>query len=108
MFTRNYVEIVGHIGNVTVKEDGKKRVHLSVATSEVWKDGDEKKEKTLWHNITIFRPALVDFAEKYLAKGRYVRVEASLKPFEYEKDDTKHYGVDLIASQVDFLDKKPD
>ena len=55
-------------------QDGTKIVHLSVATSERWKDrqSGEPREKTEWHRVVIFNERLADVAERFLRKGAKV------------------------------------
>lgn len=78
--------------------------NFSVATSESWKDkgSGEKKEKTEWHRIVVWRE-LAELCSKYLAKGREVCIEGKLQTRTYEKDGQKHYATEVVAEKVVFL-----
>ena len=70
----NKVILVGNLGRdpeVRHTQDGTKIVHLSVATSERWRDrsSGENRERTEWHRVVIFNERLGEIAEKYLAQG---------------------------------------
>ena len=110
MFTKNHVELIGNIGSIDIEGDGdSKRAILSIATNESWTDNEGKKqERTNWTRCVVFRNTTVDFAEKYLAKGRYVHIVGSLRSNKYEKDGETRYSTDVIVSDVNPLDKKPE
>lgn len=111
MYTKNQVELIGNIGSINIEGEGdNRRAILSIATNEAWKGDDGKKqERTNWTRCVIFRKTTVDFADKYLDKGRYVRVEGSLRTNSYEKDGETRYSTDVIVSDVNPLDsKKPE
>ncbi len=58
------------------------RIHnLSVATSERWRDKDtgERREKTEWHQVVIWKQNLAEIAEKYLKKDSKVYLEGQLQ-----------------------------
>ncbi|MEP1314984.1 MAG: single-stranded DNA-binding protein, partial [Parasphingorhabdus sp.] len=80
----NKVIIVGNLGKdpeARTFSNGGKVCNFSVATSESWKDKQtgEKKEKTEWHNISVYNEALADICEKYLQKGSKVYLEGKLQ-----------------------------
>ena len=84
----NKVILVGNLGRdpeVRHTASGAKIVHLSVATSDVWKDKNgERQEKTEWHRVVIFNSNLADFAERTLKKGSKVYVEGSLQTRKFQ------------------------
>ena len=56
----NKVILVGNLGQdpeIRSTQDGREIASFSVATSDSWKDKNtgEKKDKTEWHRIVIFR-----------------------------------------------------
>ena len=79
----NKVTLVGNLGRdpeIRTTNSGQKIVHLSVATSDTWKDKNgERQEKTEWHRVVIFNTNLADFAERFLRKGSKVYVEGALQ-----------------------------
>ena len=100
----NKVIILGTLGadpKVSNTQSGKKIVNLSVATSESWKDKNsgEKKERTEWHHVVIYSPALADIAEKYLNKGSKVYLEGSLMTREWEDNNgNKKFTTEIVIS----------
>src|SRR6476620_182033 len=80
----NKVILVGHLGRdpeVRYTQNNQKIVHLSVATSERWKDrqSGDPRERTEWHRVVIFNENLADIAERYLRKGSPVYLEGMLQ-----------------------------
>lgn len=97
----NKVILVGNLGRdpeVRHTNSGTKIVHLSVATSDSWKDKStgERQEKTEWHRVVVFNTNLGDFAEKYLKKGSKVYVEGALQTRKY----TDSSGVEKYSTEV--------
>jgi single-strand DNA-binding protein len=84
----NKVILVGHLGRdpeVRASQLGK-IVHLSLATSERWKDRatGETKERTEWHRVVIFDEKIGEIAAKYLRKGSLVYVEGELRTRKWQ------------------------
>lgn len=82
---------------------------FSVATSTYRKGEDgERKEETEWHRITtIGRTAEV--AQTYLSKGSKVFIEGHLRTRKWENKDGKtQYSTDIVADNLQLLDKKSD
>lgn len=111
----NKAIIVGNLGKdpeIRTFGDGSKVCNFSVATSEAWKDKQtgEKKEKTEWHNISIFGP-LADIAEKFLRKGSKVYVEGKLETRKWQdQSGNDRYSTDIVlkgfGAKMEFLDKR--
>src|SRR5579875_2549975 len=85
----NKVILVGNLGKdpeVRTTQDGTKIVHLTLATSETWRDRNsgERKERTEWHRVVIFNDNLVKVAESYLKKGAKVYIEGALQTRKYQ------------------------
>lgn len=92
----NKVQIIGNLGkDLEVVSD--KVGKLSVATTESWKDGDERKERTEWHRVTVFGENFVKAIEKHAKKGRVVFIEGKLRTNSYEKDGQKHYSTEIVV-----------
>lgn len=103
----NKVIIVGNLGRspeLRYTADGTAVATMSVATSLDWKDKNtgEKKQKTEWHRIIVFRGA-AEACAKHLAKGRQVYVEGRLQTRQWEKDGQTHYITEIVANNVQFL-----
>lgn len=97
----NKVIIVGNVGRdpeCRTSQDGSKIVNLSIATSESWKDrsSGERKEKTEWHRVVIFNPALADVAERFVKKGSSVYVEGALQTRKW----TDQQGVEKYSTEI--------
>ena len=97
----NKVILVGNLGRdpeIRHMQDGSKVAHLSVATSERWRDkqSGESREKTEWHRVVIFNDRLAEVAEKYLRKGAKVYVEGALQTRKWAGND----GVEKYTTEV--------
>lgn len=81
MSSKNFVLLIGNVGNVDVKDigDGKKLVQVSLATSDGYKGKDgEWKENTEWHKCVFAIQNLVERAEK-ISKGDKIEVTGSIR-----------------------------
>ncbi|NCN83789.1 MAG: single-stranded DNA-binding protein [Sphingomonadales bacterium] len=111
----NKVIIVGNLGKdpeVRTFANGGKVCNFSVATSESWKDKQtgERKEKTEWHNISIYNEGLAGVAEKYLRKGSKVYLEGKLQTRKWQdQSGNDRYSTDVVLqgfdAKMEMLDK---
>lgn len=96
----NKVILVGNLGRdpeVRHTAAGAKIVHLSVATSDSWKDKNgDRQEKTEWHRVVIFNSNLADFAERNLKKGSKVYIEGALQTRKFQDAS----GQDKFSTEV--------
>ena len=98
----NKVILVGNLGRdpeVRRTGNGDPIVSFSVATAETWKDKatGERKERTEWHNVTIFNEALGKVAEQYCKKGTKVYLEGQLQTREdTDKDGNQRKATDVV------------
>ena len=98
----NKVILVGNLGKDPESrsfQNGGKVVSFSVATSENWKDksSGERKDKTEWHNVSIFSEGLARVAEQYLKKGSKVYLEGQLETRKWQdKDGNDRYTTDVV------------
>jgi single-strand DNA-binding protein len=97
----NKVILVGNLGKDPEARsfaNGGKVVSFSVATSENWKDRNsgERKEKTEWHNVSIFSEGLARVAEQYLKKGSKVYLEGQLETRKWQDQS----GNDRYTTEV--------
>ena len=103
----NKVIIVGNLGKdpeVRTFANGGKVCNFSVATSESWKDKStgERKEKTEWHNISIYNEGLAGVAEKYLRKGSKVYLEGKLQTRKWQdQSGNDRYSTDVVLQGFD-------
>lgn len=106
----NKITLIGHLGNnpeVRTFDNGGKVVNLRLATYEPYRDAKGKKvDNTQWHDLSAWGKT-AEFAEKYLAKGKYVVAEGRLVHRSYEdKDGNKRYATEVRVSDFMMLDKK--
>ena len=97
----NKVILVGNLGRdpeVRNTQAGDPIVHLSVATSESWKDREtgERRERTEWHRVVIFNTNLGRIAEQYLRKGSKVYLEGQLQTRKWQDQS----GQDRYSTEV--------
>ena len=108
----NKVILVGNCGSdpeTRYLPSGGAVTNITVATSESWKDkqSGEQVEKTEWHRCVFFNK-LAEIAGQYLKKGSKVYIEGSLRTRDYEKDGIKRYSTEIVASNLQMLDSKPE
>ena len=107
MSSVNKVILIGNLGKdpeVKYIEGGIANAKFPLATSETWKDrtSGEKKERTEWHNIVLWR-GVAEVAEKYLKKGDKVFIEGRIQTRNYEKDGIKRYFTEIIGDNMTLL-----
>ncbi|MEY3553913.1 MAG: single-stranded DNA-binding protein [Pseudomonadota bacterium] len=101
----NKVILIGNVGRdpeVRRTANGDAIVSFSVATTESWRDKStgERKDKTEWHNVTIFNDALGKVAEQYVKKGSKVYLEGQLQTREYtDKDGNQRKATDVVLQR---------
>ncbi len=108
----NKVILIGRLGRdpeTRYMPNGDAVCNFSVATSESWKDqSGQKKERTEWHNITLYRK-LAEIAAQYLKKGSLVYLEGKIQSRKYTgKDGIERTAFEIIASEMKMLGGKAD
>jgi single-strand DNA-binding protein len=102
----NNVQILGHLGQdaeVRFTPTGIQVARLNIATSRSYKDknSDEWKEKTTWHNVTLWRCEKV---AEFLKKGKQVFVQGHLDTRSYEdKEGVKRYITEIVSEELILL-----
>src|SRR6516164_2920569 len=97
----NKVILVGNLGKdpeIRRTQDGRPIAHLSLATSDTWRDKTtgERRERTEWHRVVIFNEGLCGVVEKYLKKGAKVYLEGSLQTRKWQDQS----GQDKYTTEV--------
>jgi single-strand DNA-binding protein len=97
----NKVILIGNLGRdpeVRHTQDGSPIVHLSLATSESWRDraSGERRERTEWHRVVIFNDRLGDVAQKYLRKGSKIYLEGQIQTRKW----TDQQGVEKYSTEI--------
>lgn len=81
---------------------------FAVATNRTWVDGTgERKEAVEYHEIVAWGK-LGELANQYLGKGRKVMVVGRLQTQSWEKDGVKRQRTEIVASDINFLDRPGD
>ena len=112
----NKVILVGNLGRdpeVRTLPSGDRVVSFSVGTTESWRDRNtgERKDRTEWHNISIFNENLAKVAEQYCRKGSKIYLEGQLQTREYtDKDGNPRKATDVVLQkfrgELTLLDSK--
>lgn len=107
---RNRVQLIGNLGadpEIKIFDSGKKKVTLSLATSDNYKNANgEKVEQTQWHNIIAWGKT-ADVAEKYLQKGSEIAIDGKIQYRSYEdKNGEKKYITEIMVNELLMLGKK--
>jgi single-strand DNA-binding protein len=106
----NRVQLIGRLGKDSESRytpTGKKVTHFSLAVSSRWKNNDgEMKEYTEWVNIEAWG-RLGEVCQDYLKKGSLIYLEGRLKTDKFEDKGESRFFTKVVASVVEFLDKKP-
>lgn len=106
MRTINKVMICGRIGQApNIRQVGNQSVaNFSIATSRSFKQGDDWKEETQWHNVAVWG-AGADKAAQF-AKGDFVLAEGEIRYRKYtDKDGVEKSVTDIHAFSVQLMEK---
>lgn len=107
---KNKVNLIGRIGAkpiAQVFESGAKKIRLSVATNERYKDkkGDWV-DNTQWHTVIAWGK-LCDRVEKVLDKGSEVVIEGRIVNRTYEtKEGEKRFSTEIELSEFVLLSSR--
>ena len=103
--TVNKVILIGNLGRdpeIRSTQDGTKITHLSIATTDTWRDRNsgERRERTEWHRVVIFNERLGEVAEKYLRKGSKVYLEGSLQTRKWtDQSGQERYTTEVVLQR---------
>ena len=107
----NKVILVGNLGKepeVRFTPEGNAIANVVLATSESWRDkqSGDMQERTEWHRVVFFS-RLAEIAGEYLHKGSKVYIEGALRTRKWtDKDNNERYTTEIVASEMQMLDKK--
>ncbi len=107
---RNKVNLIGRLGKdpeVRTFGKGNKMASFSLATDESYKNGSGKRvQETQWHNVIAWGPQ-ASIVESYLAKGKEVAVEGSVRNRSYQtKSGETRYVSEILVHTILMLGKK--
>ncbi len=105
--TVNKVILVGRLGadpDIRYSPNGVAVAKFNLATNDSVSAGEGKwEERTEWHRIVTFGKT-AEFCANYLAKGRQVYVEGSIRTNQWEDPQgQKRYFTDIIAREIQLL-----
>lgn len=107
----NKVILIGAVGKDPEQKSlpsGGVVVNFSLATSESWKDKQtgQQQEAVEWHRLVAFGK-LAEIIAQYVKKGSKLYIEGSLKTRSWEQDGAKRYATEIVVSEMQLLDSKP-
>ena len=106
----NKIILVGNVGqdpDIQETGSGTKVAHLSLATNRrTTANGDEPKERTDWHRLTLWN-RLAQFAQDYVSKGDRIYVEGRLEYDSYERDGVTIPTADVTVKELVLLTPRP-
>ena len=107
------VILIGNTGDeakILKTNDGKSFARLSIATTDSYKDqdGNWQNKDTIWHQVLIFKPALVLEAQSF-EKGVRLKITGSLsyRDFEVMGDDGETYTKKEVTIIAGAIEKAP-
>ena len=107
----NKVILIGHAGRdaeLRFTASGTSVAKFSLATTETWGKGEDRKSNTEWHNIVCWGN-LANICGKYVTKGKLLYIEGKIKTQKWEdKDGNKRSNIDIVANVVNLLGSKND
>ena len=105
----NHVELIGYLGRDPESRTiptGQKVSQFSLGVTRRWKSSGESKEATDWFNVEVWG-RLGEVGQQYLKKGSLVYIEGRLRTDKYEDKGETKYFTKVVASSLQFLDRKP-
>lgn len=102
----NKVILVGNLGadpDIHSLTGGQSVANLRIATSESWSDKEtgERRERTEWHNVSVFSPNAVSYAQSYLKKGSPVYIEGRLQTRRWQDPSGQdRYSTEIVVNNI--------
>jgi len=104
----NKVILIGNLGKdpeIRYTQSGTAVANFTLATTDSWggKDGQEKQERTEWHNIVAWA-RLAEICNQYLQKGKQVYIEGRIQTRKWEdRDGNTRYTTEIVARDMQML-----
>lgn len=113
----NFATLIGHVGQDPevreVRGGAGKVASFSLATSESWRDqaSGERKERTEWHRIVIFREPLVEVVRQYVRKGAKLYIRGAIRTRRWsDKAGVERFTTEIVlsgfADDIQLLDRR--
>ena len=106
--TLNKALLIGHLGHdpdLRTLNSGEPVAHLSVATSEGWKNKSTsaRRDATEWHRVVVYK-RLAEMAGEHLKKGALVYVEGHLQTRKWTgKDGVERHTTEIVGDELRLL-----
>jgi single-strand DNA-binding protein len=106
--TLNKALLIGHLGHdpdLRTMNSGEPVAHLSVATSEGWKNksNSARRDATEWHRVVVYKK-LAELAGQHLKKGALVYVEGHLQTRKWTgKDGVERHTTEIVGDDLRLL-----
>ena len=106
--TLNKALLIGHLGHdpdVRTMNSGEPVAHLSVATSEGWKNKSTsaRRDATEWHRVVLYK-RLAEMAGQHLKKGALVYVEGHMQTRKWTgKDGIERHTTEIVGDELRLL-----
>jgi len=107
MASLNRIQLIGNVGKdpeSSYTPSGKMVTKFTLAVSNTWKTGDEKKTETEWFNLEAW-DGIAKTISQYVKKGSKLYVEGRIKTDKFEGKDgsgTKYF-TKVVVSNIQFL-----
>jgi single-strand DNA-binding protein len=108
--TLNKAMLIGHLGHhpdVRTTHNGECVAHLSVATSENWKNksAGARRDATEWHRVVLYK-RLAEIAGQHLKKGALIYIEGYLQTRKWTgKDGLERHTTEIVGNELRMLQR---
>jgi single-strand DNA-binding protein len=101
------IMIIGNVGQdpeFSYTPQGIAVCKFSVAVSKVTGKGEQRKEKTTWFRVTVWRER-AETAQQYIRKGKQVMIigEVAASAYTSKKTNQPEASLEITASEFQFL-----
>ena len=101
----NKVQLIGNLGaepKIITGKDGQSFVTATLATNESFKQNDEWKSRTEWHQLIFFGNQTK--VTEFLHKGSQVFIEGKLRTNPWtDKDGNSRQSISIVVSNIQLL-----
>lgn len=111
--TLNKALLIGHLGqdpDIRTMNSGEPVAHLSVATSEAWKNKSTgaRRDATEWHRVVLYK-RLAEMAAQHLKKGALIYLEGHLQTRKWiGKDGMERHTTEIVGDECRLLHRPSD
>lgn len=106
----NKVILIGFLGRdpeTRFTPRGSRVTRFSLATSEIWGSGEERREHTEWHTVAVWN-RLAEVADAYLHRGSKVYIEGCLRNRRWQgRDGNARQRTEVLGERLLLLDPPP-